>query len=186
MTAEKSRSERRSNTHLEREAGRSLRFMARRCDSLITTMGRRFGSKVPSSHDETALKRLLTTAQHVTSTIHAALEQGEGRPGRIRGSRPGVGGARLAPASPKRPVSTAWALSLIPGPNAATSRAALRPMLSQSFASMRLIEELIQYRAQFKIDWLSNDRGLRLRPKLTELIEKRTLNRASRSRNVIR
>lgn len=45
-------------------------------------------------------KPLPTTDQQVTSTIHAALEQGESRPGRIRGSRPGVGGARLAPLSP--------------------------------------------------------------------------------------
>jgi Ni,Fe-hydrogenase III large subunit len=51
---------------------------------------------------------------------------------------------------------------------------------------MRRIEELIQYRAQYKIDLLSNERDLRLRPKLTELIEKRTGNRASRSWNVIR
>jgi len=37
------------------------------------------------------------------------------------------------------------------GPNTATRRAALRPTLGQYFASMRRIEELIQYRAQFKI-----------------------------------
>ena len=97
-------------------------------------------------------KRLPTTDQQVTSTIHAALEQGEGRPARImRGSRPGVAGARLAPLSPRRPVSTAWVISLVWGPNTATRRAALRPTLGQYFASMRRIEELIQYRAQFKI-----------------------------------
>lgn len=97
-------------------------------------------------------KRLPTTDQQVTSTIHTALEQGEGRPGRIRGSRPGVGGARFAPLSPRRPVSTAWVISLVWGPNTATWRAALRPTFGQYFASMRRIEELIQYRAQFKID----------------------------------
>ena len=88
-------------------------------------------------------KRLTTTDQQVTSTIHAALEQGEGRPGRIRGSRPGVAGASLAPLSPRRPVSTVWVISLVWGPNTATWSAALRPTLGQYFASMRRIEELI-------------------------------------------
>ena len=104
--------------------------------------------------------------------------------GEIRGSRPGVGGARLAPLSPRRLLSTA--VGHFSGLGAKHGLGALRPALGQYFASMLRIEELIQYRARFKIDWLSNNRGLRLRPKLTELIEKRTLNRASRSRSVIR
>jgi hypothetical protein len=108
------------------------------------------------------------------------------RPSSNKRLKAGVGGARLAPLDPRRPVSTAWAISLTWVPNAAAWRAAVRPTLNQSSLPMRRIEELIQYRAQYKIDLLSNERGLRLRPKLTELIEKRSGNRASRSRNVIR
>ena len=69
--------------------------------------------------------------------------------GEIRGSRPGVGGARLA--VPKTTCIDGVGHSLFRGPNAATWCAALRPTLGQYFASMRRIEELIQYRAQFKI-----------------------------------
>ena len=122
----------------------------------------------------------------MTSTIQAALEQGEGRPGRNKRLKAGRRRSQARAAVPKTTCIDGVGHFSGLGPNTATRRAALRPTLGQYFASMRRIEELIQYRAQFKIDWLSYNRGLRLRPKLTELIEKRTLNRASRSRNVIR
>ena len=120
----------------------------------------------------------------MTSTIQAALEQGEGRPGRNKSLK---AGASAEPGSRAVPKTTCIdGVGHFSGLGAKHGLGALRPALGQYFASMRRIEELIQYRAQFKIDRLSNSRGLRLRPKLTALIEKRTLNRASKSRNVIR
>ena len=85
----------------------------------------------------------------MTSTIQAALEQGEGRPGRNKSLK---AGASAEPGSRAVPKTTCIdGVGHFSGLGAKHGLGALRPALGQYFASMRRIEELIQYRAQFKI-----------------------------------